>query len=867
MRYRYVHYNLENGFIHNWLVAGPHTIPIQIEQFPADDFRKQIAQHFYDPTSGIKKTPVERGPLDKGLFQVGDYAGSWNYYACHEDHLVDHSRVYTRPHYLRSWAYTQLSSKVAQEVQFVLTSFGPVDIWLNGQHVHHQQHFADWQTYSSSFKVSLVKGNNKIIVRFEGIAINEGLQAMALQVCKVSNEQRINHLEPYPAKVGTHVTIPTLIQTITRRNTFERVSATAYLLQDVYEGETPIYLHWPADLEVSSYTTVRLIAASGQFYAEADVDGIPGDKVFLGYPLQVPEGPFRIMMMPRPWEFYEKNTRITREIPLWNLSKHRYSSSPYGTYAERRQEALVSAASASGTPLTSLYAEIAKMVLNQWKAVNKEYILQQIQYATLPDLVGMLGMMYRYKDHTMFPKDLVQPLEECVQNYPYSNNRIASLETDHSEGQEILSRTCELLAGQLYPESIFAYSGKTGQWHRKNGERLAMEWLHQRGATGFTDWDSSLSFSKVLIALSHLVDLAETESIWEMASVLMDKLFLTLAINSYQGVFGSTHSRTHSSFVKGGLLEPTSGITRLMWGTGIFNHHFAAPVSLACMENYELPGIISGIAVAMPDEMWSRECHGAGAGWVVNKVTYKSPDFMLCSAQDYFPGEKGRLEHIWQSTLGPAATVFVTHPACMSEDDARQPNFWAGNVILPRVAQWKDVLIGVYQLPEDDWMGFTHAYFPIFAFDEYIIRDGWAFARKGEGYLALKASRGIDLIQRGLYAFRELRSYGRENAWLCHMGRKVLDGDFNTFQDKVVTLPAKFEEQSISCTTLRGETLSFGWQGPFLRNGLVQPLSGFEHYENIYVTARHPSSQMDIQLGEDILRLDFGKAPKYGLGQ
>jgi len=230
---------------------------------------------------------------------------------------------------------------------------------------------------------------------------------------------------------------------------------------------------------------------------------------------------------------------------------------------------------------------------------------------------------------------------------------------------------------------------------------------------------------------------------------------------------------------------------------------------------------------------------------------------MLCSAQDYCPGEKGRLEHIWQATLGPAATVYVTHPACTSEDDARQPNFWAGNALLPRVAQWKDVLIGVYHLPEDDWMGFTHAYFPTYAFDEYILRDGWAFARKGQGYLALKASQGFTLVQRGMYAFRELRSYGQDNIWLCHMGRAALDGDFNTFQSKVLSMTVKYDGQSVHCTTLRGEALSFGWQGLFLRDGQEQPLSGFEHYENPYINARYPCTQMDIQLGEDILRLDF----------
>ena len=39
-------------------------------------------------------------------------------------------------------------------------------------------------------------------------------------------------------------------------------------------------------------------------------------------------------------------------------------------------------------------------------------------------------------------------------------------------------------------------------------------------------------------------------------------------------------------------------------------------------------------------------------------MTYKTPDYMLCSAQDWLPGELGYQQHIWQATLGPDAVVF-----------------------------------------------------------------------------------------------------------------------------------------------------------------------------------------------------------------
>jgi hypothetical protein len=848
MRLRSVYYDLEQGFIHNWLVAGPQILPMEHEQFGGENTREQIVQRYYQRAPGITEIPVERGPLSKGLFQLGEYAGSWNYYACGEDHLIERSGIHRTPEYLRSWAYTQLDSRAAQEVLLILFAHGPADVWLNDQHVQRQEQFYGQQSGSVAFKAHLAKGVNKILVRFEAVAIRECPYAIAFQVCALPDPSAAK-AKPYRARAGIRVSIPTLIEPLTRRNRFERAAAQTYITQDVFESHDRIALHWPEDLERSSAAVVRLMRPNGQIYAEATVDGTAGDQVFLQRPLEIPEGPYRILLMPLVSEYYEHNLRITHELSVWNLGRSQYSGSSYGTYEERRQEALASASRRTG-----LFAEIAKMALNRWTAVETESILQSIHNPEAQEVLGCIGMLTRFGSHAQFPQQLRQPLESHILGYRFE--RI----TDQEE-ETILSWAAEILAGQHYPEQVFLRSGKTGQWHRQNGERLALEWLSQRGAVGFSDWDSSESFASYILALSHLVDLADTESVWEMAGVVMDKIFVTIALNSFRGVLGSTHGRTLSSSVKGGLLEPTSGIGRLLWGTGVFNHHIAGTVSLACSERYELPSMVNAIAGSLSEGTWSRERHAVKGMREVNKVTYKTPDSMLSSAQDYYPGQAGHQEHIWQATLGAAATVFVNHPACTSEEEARQPNFWAGNATLPRVAQWEDALIAIYQLPEDDWMGFTHAYFPAYAFDEYVLRENWAFGRKDNGYLAITAKQGFNIIKHGQYALRELRSYGLHNIWLCQMGRAALDGDFSSFQEKILALEMDFTSRGVRFSTLRGDALSFGWQDPFLRNGSEESLSGFDHYESTYATAKYPCRQMDVQYGDTILRLNFESTP------
>ena len=46
----------------------------------------------------------------------------------------------------------------------------------------------------------------------------------------------------------------------------------------------------------------------------------------------------------------------------------------------------------------------------------------------------------------------------------------------------------------------------------------------------------------------------------------------------------------------------------------------------------------------------------------VNTYTYRTPDYMLSTAQDYRKSFGGDQHHIWQATLDDEAVCFTTHP-------------------------------------------------------------------------------------------------------------------------------------------------------------------------------------------------------------
>jgi len=162
MSIEYVYYDLHKGFIDNWLVAGPQLIPVKdAKQIPGhDDIRLQIARHFYEKGSGIRKQPVERGPVSEGVFKIGEYEGSWLYYPCREDHYVDSSVTSPAYVYLRSWAYVQIECEHPLEASLILTCNGPADIWLNDTPVHRQEQFQNQPARSAAFPVSFKAGGN-----------------------------------------------------------------------------------------------------------------------------------------------------------------------------------------------------------------------------------------------------------------------------------------------------------------------------------------------------------------------------------------------------------------------------------------------------------------------------------------------------------------------------------------------------------------------------------------------------------------------------------------------------------------------------------------------------------------------------------
>jgi hypothetical protein len=194
----------------------------------------------------------------------------------------------------------------------------------------------------------------------------------------------------------------------------------------------------------------------------------------------------------------------------------------------------------------------------------------------------------------------------------------------------------------------------------------------------------------------------------------------------------------------------------------------------------------------------------------VDTYTWRSPNVMLSTAQDWRPGQRGEQDHIWQATFDPDTLVFTQHPRVpvSSEDDASDnTSHWTGDGGIPRSAQVENVNISLYDpaYEGDGGVGsgsysftyedYTHAWFPTEHFDEVVQQDGWTFGRKGDGYVALWSARPTEWRQytdgeftRGLTEdFDLMAPGGPDNAWIT----EVADAsDYDSFEDFVATITA-----------------------------------------------------------------------------
>ena len=279
----------------------------------------------------------------------------------------------------------------------------------------------------------------------------------------------------------------------------------------------------------------------------------------------------------------------------------------------------------------------------------------------------------------------------------------------------------------------------------------------------------------------------------------------------------------------------------------------------------------------------------------VNTYTYREPDVMLSSAQDYRFGMFSQQAHAWQATLDEKAIVFTTHPKNEPRVNAQWPDgdgYFTGSGSLPATAQQGPASINIYNpafvapgetgaLSSFNYLNYTHAYFPQEYFDEVQQDAHWVFGRKGNGYVGLWSQRipewrpaptgtfthglqrPFDLVARG----------GANNVWIAEVGGAEKYKTFAAFKQALVasspTVTGGNEIPDPSPITVTYASPGAGLMsfmashrapGALSVNGTQTAIADYKRFDNPWMTADFQTHTFTTSDGTATLSLDFDHA-------
>jgi hypothetical protein len=384
-----------------------------------------------------------------------------------------------------------------------------------------------------------------------------------------------------------------------------------------------------------------------------------------------------------------------------------------------------------------------------------------------------------------------------------------------SENHALCFHVAQYLAGQAFPNELFANAGRIGRAQQALGRQRLLHWFEDVEAHGFIEWHSPAYYPIDCIGLLALHEFAADAAIRDAAKRALDRLFLLIALSTLNGIPSSTQGRTYDRDLKLPALTETSALAWIEWGRGALNPMaFAAP--LLCLGTYAAPEAARRIALwHKPSGLQAR--YAQGREGAARLVSWKSRDALLGSVVDYHPGEPGYQAVVSQAHLEghSDARIWINNPGQDDPFGTRRPSYWAGDGFMPRVAQWRNLALLHYRLDDPRAIPWTHAYLRREVYDEVLLTERWLFVRSGRGLACVMAANGIEAVESGPTAGYEVRSPGARNTWLLRVGSLERFGSLCAFASNLQAsgLQVVPGEQVAFADPEHGE-VHLGWSGP-----------------------------------------------------
>ncbi len=717
---------------------------------------------------------------------------------------VEFSGFWHRPTRLARWLKTELVPVRPGDHAFRLATCGGVRIWVDGVECAVFEPFRRNRESETEIRLPLKAGGSEVVVLTEELAERDALWYFELTL-----------LGP---------------DTLTARLPVEMSGATVGLLKDlaaevrpdplhVRDGRLRLRVERPASIDVTVRGRILpsvhmsdkppLLDAHGVLAAGSTIIELPGaDALADGY-------------HPLDLTFSVGDNRVTRHVAFATFSApfRDLSDRPL---AERKTMALDYAAAngearigraiammASGRPAD---ATVHAIVADTLAAVDER--------RDCSDFV-MVPLLWLYSDYRDgLPEATRREIRRAALDYRYWVDEPGNdVMWFWSENHVLCFHVSQYLAGRLLPEETFTCSGRRGSEQARLGEERLSKWFDSVERHGLAEWNSAAYYPIDfigLLALEHLGDGA----IKARARALLDRLMLMIGLHTLAGVPAGTMGRSYDKELRAGPLTELAPFATVAFGKGWLNDGVAA-LPMFCAGGYEPPE--AACAVVEPEPGRALAAHYVqGHNEAARLALYKTAAVQLSSMVDGKPGGRGHQQHVvdLRFAADPFARAWINHPG---EDDPwgnQRPSYWAGNGSLPRVAQYENVAMLLFDLGENPRQSFTHAYVQSHAFDAVERLGKWIVLRAGRGFAGLLATSPIEAITAGPGAGIEFRAEGRHCGWVALVGEGSSPADFAAFRDHLTSVSVSFDAAGRLVLDRPGQTaLALDWDEGLTADG------------------------------------------------
>ena len=226
------------------------------------------------------------------------------------------------------------------------------------------------------------------------------------------------------------------------------------------------------------------------------------------------------------------------------------------------------------------------------------------------DAVNLVNLLYAFRGHPAASEASWAAAEQALFDFKYwytdptparefEGEPVVDAMWYWTENHVLIFKVAEYLTGQRYPDEVFTVTGETGAWHRDRARAFLRDWLRERALVGFAEWHSNVYYDLDIRPLLTLIEWSDEPDLVRRASMVLDLVFLDIALHLHQGTFGATHGRSYIKDKASATTENTFDSAKFLFEDTAFEYPGRGGVTAALLARatrYRLPEVIRRIA-------------------------------------------------------------------------------------------------------------------------------------------------------------------------------------------------------------------------------------------------------------------------------